>query len=195
MSIELNNAVNMGNQMDVEGATQPAVITPTDEETPAPVQTSTVISSDESSSAFLETNLKMLLGDIDEQIAANQNQLLETTKASTRIGINRYLLELKEKRLKLVADFVNKKSESKSSAMTTPIKKKIKIISGGVKTLADKCLLMYYAKKYVERHCSQDCQHKAVLLEHFETNKCYDDAQCIMGVEADLTNIDQLINM
>eukprot|EP00122_Pirum_gemmata_P021118 Pgem_evm1s19701 len=106
-----------------------------------------------------------------------------------------YLFELQEKRLKLVADFLEKKSESKTSAMTTPIKKKIKVISGGVKTLADKCLLMYYAKKYVERHCNQDCQHKAVLLEHFETNRCYDDAQCIMSVDADLTNIDQLINM
>eukprot|EP00122_Pirum_gemmata_P019432 Pgem_evm1s18202 len=68
----------------------------------------------------------MLLSDIDAQIAESQNQLLETKKTSMKMTIKRYLLELQEKRLKLVADFLEKKSESKTSAMTTPIKKKIK---------------------------------------------------------------------
>eukprot|EP00122_Pirum_gemmata_P021456 Pgem_evm1s19989 len=167
-----------------------------DESVIAGPSSSSVITDLDSSAAFLEQNLKVLLEDIDAQITANKSQLVEVTSATDRIAIERYLLELKTKRLELVTDFRTKKeSESKTSALNIPIKKKVKILPGGVKTLADKCLLMYHARNYVERHCQDDRQHKAVLLEHFENNKCFDDAQCIQSIDDDIANIDQLISM
>eukprot|EP00122_Pirum_gemmata_P007144 Pgem_evm1s6550 len=169
----------MAVESDIAGPSSPSVIPDLD-----------------SSAAFLEQNLKVLLEDIDSQITVNKSQLVETTTATDRIAIERYLLELKTKRLKLVTDFCTKKeSESKPSALNIPIKKKVKILAGGVKTLADKCLLMYHARNYVERHCQDDRQHKAVLLEHFENNKCFDHAQCIQSIDDEISNIDQLISM